>query len=119
VVGVGLYGTGLAVTASGENYGFTFGGLAMVLVIWHLSRMLKNRFSERFPKAAEYIYRSRGTPFFACAIALLVATALLLVIKLEPVAEQVAVIVYYLLVVGVVGELVSLRKRESKDVAEV
>jgi hypothetical protein len=113
VVGVGLYGTSLAVTANGENYGFTFGGFAMVFVIWHLSRVLKTRFSEHFPKAAEYIYRSRSTPFFALAIGLLVVTAVLLVVKLEPVAEQVAVIVYYLLVVGVVGELISLRRRKE------
>jgi len=110
VLGVGLYGTGLAVMASGENYGFTFGGLAMVLVIWHLSRVLKKRFSERFPKAAQYIYRSGSTPFFAWAIGLLIVTSVLLVIKLDPVAEQVAVIVYYLLVVGVIGEMVSLRR---------
>ncbi len=113
MLGVGLYGVGLMDRSSGENYGFTFGGIALVLVIWHLSRVLRDRISRRFPKAAEYIYRSRGTPFFAWAIALLVVTALLLVIELEPVAEQVAVIVYYLLVVGVVGELVSLRRREG------
>jgi len=112
VVGVGLYGTGLAVTASGENYGFTFGGLAMVFVIWHLSKVLTHRVSERFPKTSEYIYRSRGTPFFAWAILLLVVTAVLLAIKLEPFAEQVAVIVYYLLVTGVIGEIVGMRRTE-------
>lgn len=117
LVGLGLYSLGMMVTGEGqgENYSFTFGGIAMVFVFWHLSRDCKSWFISRFPKVAEYVYRGRGTPFIAGAIALLVLMALVLVLQLEPLAEQVAIIVYYLLVVGVVGEVIALKRREQVD----
>lgn len=70
----------------------------------------------KFPKTGTAVYRSRSTPFFAWAIVLLVITALLVAVGLEPLAEQTAIIVYYCLVVGVVGEIKEfkqLRKREE------
>jgi len=115
VAGVGLYGIGLTIRSSGENYAFTFGGIAVVFVFWHLSRACKNWFISRFPKAAEYVYRGRGTPFIAGAITLLIVTAFILTVRLEPLAEQVAIIVYYLLVVGVVGEVIALKREGRKS----
>ncbi len=53
--------------------------------------------------------------FFAWAIVLLVISAVLVALKLEPVAGQTAVVVYYCLVVGVVGEVLELKKNQKND----
>lgn len=117
LVGLGLYSLAQKAWNMGfeENYAFSFGGIAVVFVFWHLSRACKSWFISSFPKAAEYVYRGRGTPFIAGAIALLIVTAFALALQLEPLAEQVAVIVYYLLVVGIVGEVIALKRGEQVD----
>jgi hypothetical protein len=46
---------------------------------------------------------------------LLVGTAAMLSLKLEPIAEQLAVVVYYCLVVGAVLEIAALRRNQRDD----
>lgn len=118
LIAVSLYGQGLSKKTGGENYGFTFGGMALVLGLWHMSRILKSAFFRRFPRAAGTVYGGPGKPFFAWAIGMLVLTAMLLAVNLEPLAEQVAIVVYYLLVVGVVGEIMALRKERKTEPSE-
>jgi hypothetical protein len=108
IIGANLYRWGwLHKTAEGD-YGLTLGGLMMVLAFWHLSQLLKSRFIRWFPKLAPSVYRSRGAPFFAGAIVLLIVTAVLVAVKLDPVAEQTAIVVYYFLVLGAINEFVGL-----------
>ena len=110
-----LYGLGLMSKSRGENYAVTFGGIFMVVFLWHFGRLLKGWLLRRFPKIADSVYGSRGSMFFAWAIVLLVITAVLVALKLEPVAGQTAVVVYYCLVVGVVGEVLELKKNQKND----
>ncbi|MBT8764370.1 hypothetical protein KFV02_10535 [Desulfohalobiaceae bacterium Ax17] len=110
-----LYTLGVLIATGRENYGFTCGSIALVFAYWHLERLLRPWMERKYPKISEYVYRGRGTPFFAGAIILLALTAFLLTFGLDPLAEQVAIIVYYCLVVGVVGEICDLRKEAESD----
>lgn len=105
------YGTG-----RGENYFFTFGNLAAALAgrAWLMS--VRAHVEARCPLIAEKVYGGAGTVYFAGALAGLVLTALLMALKLEPLAEQAAVVVYYFLVAGAVLEILALR-RESRGEA--
>ncbi|MEI6128334.1 MAG: hypothetical protein WCQ99_17455, partial [Pseudomonadota bacterium] len=111
-----LYGSGIAYSKSisGENYAFTFGGIAMVIFLWHCMRIIRQNITTRYPALSSYIYRSRGTPFFSGAIMLLAVTAFSVALHLEAFAEQIAILVYYLLVAGVIGEVVELKRNKQK-----
>lgn len=103
-------------TRSGENYFFTVGGLVAVLAGRAGLLSIRARFKARWPVAAERVYGGAGTLYFAGALVGLVLTALLMALKLEPLAEQAAIVVYYFLVAGVVLEILALR-RESRGEA--
>lgn len=111
VLTLGLYLGGLLrPVVGGENYFFTFGGMAALTAAWYFLDSLRGRLEGGWPEFAGYIYRGAGSRFFSIALVLLVFTALFLAAGLEPVAEQVAVIVYYALVAGTVREVVALRR---------
>ncbi len=114
LAGCGLYGIGFIQKSAGENYGATFGGLCMVLFFWHLCRCLKGRLERSFPKFSQILYRSASSPFFSGAIGFLVMTTILVAIKLESIAEQFAVLVYYFLVTGVAVEMIHLKKHRAE-----
>jgi hypothetical protein len=108
-----LYGAGLNLkTGSGENYFFTFGGIGVVMVVRELFLVAEPRFRKAFPDIANSVYGGAGSLYFSGALVLLVGTATLLSLKLEPIAEQLAVVVYYCLVVGTVLEIVALRRNQ-------
>lgn len=111
VIVLGLYAVGLThIGQPGENYYFTFGGMAVVVAwrIW-MGRM-RGRLQLRWPSMAEKVYSGSGSIYFSGALVGLAITALLLIPRLELLAEQVAVVVYYCLVVGTVLEIVALRR---------
>ena len=112
--GLGLYGMGMSHKSQGENYAFTFGGMFMIVFLWHLGRLLRGWLHRHFPEIAVPVYRGRGTLFFAWALVILIFTALLVAAGLEPLAEQTAIIVYYCLVVGVVGEIWELKSQKAE-----
>ena len=106
-----LYGIGLILKiGNGENYFFTFGGMALVIVMRELFMVVEPRFRRAFPNIANPVYGGAGSLYFSGALVLLAGTAILLSLKLEPIAEQLAVVVYYCLVVGTVLEIVALRR---------
>jgi hypothetical protein len=108
-----LYGTGLSLKiGSGENYFFTFGGMAVVMVVRELFLVAEPRFRKAFPDIANPVYGGAGSLYFSGALVLLVGTATILSLKLESIAEQLAVVVYYCLVVGTVLEIVALRRNQ-------
>jgi hypothetical protein len=111
-----LYGTGLSLKmGSGENYFFTFGGMAVVMVVRELFLVAEPRFRKAFPDIANSVYGGAGSLYFSGALVLLVGTAAMLSLKLEPIAEQLAVVVYYCLVIGTVLEIVALRRNQGDD----
>jgi hypothetical protein len=105
-------------TRTGENYFFTVGGLVAVLAGRAGLLSIRARFKARWPVAAEKIYGGAGTLYFAGALAGLVLTALLMALKLEPLAEQVAIVVYYFLVIGTVLEILALRRQSCRAAAK-
>ena len=118
---ISLYGAGMGIMVRaphGENYFWTFGGLALVLAYHHLIMLSRSLLLRKFPKISGYIYRGPGTPYIAAFIFILFSCALFLAVKLEPVAEQLAIIGYYLLVIGVTREFLALKppgKSNEKD----
>jgi len=115
-VAFALYGGGLFNKAAvGENYFFTFGGMAAVLALRALLLTMKPWLDARFNTASNYIYGGAGSVYFSGAIVMLLLTATMLTMKLEPIAEQLAVIVYYCLVVGTVKELIALRGKQDAE----
>ncbi len=99
----------------GENYYFTFGGMAIVLMWRALTEYIKPIIHSKYPTIAQKIYGGAGTQYFSGFIVILVGAALMLMLKLEPIAEQLAIIGYYMLVVGVVLEMLVLRKDKSES----
>ena len=106
-----LYVFGLLLRSEqGENYFFTIGGIFAVFSWRSLLLCSRERVSQSLPTLAEKIYDGKGTIYFFGALAGLSVTAGLLAFNLEPVAEQVAIIVYYFLVTGTVLQIVELRQ---------
>jgi hypothetical protein len=97
-----------------ENYYYTIGGIAVVMVMLHFSRLVKNYVSTVYPKVASYVYRSLSAIFFTWSIALLIITAFLVAVRIEVLAEQVTFIVYYLLFAGVINKIVEINKKPIK-----
>lgn len=114
-----LYWRGLiSPLTSGENYYFTFGGMAAVLALRALLLTIKPLVRRWLPSLAESIYDAAGSLYFSAALMALVATALTLALKNEALAEQLAIIVYYNLVVGTVKEIIALRRQSMTTEAK-
>lgn len=113
-----LYYAALMSPAQGGGNAASFAGICAVLFYWHVMRILKKHIEQKFPRLASHVYYSNSKIFFAGAIMFLIGTAILVALHLEPLAEQLAVIVYYFLVAGVVGEIVSLKKEDHTNEAE-
>lgn len=106
-----LYAFGLLLrNGQGENYFFTFGGILAVFSWRALLRYARERIFQTLPTLADKIYGGKGTIYFTGALVGLLVTAGLLAFNLAPVAEQVAVVVYYFLVAGTVFEILALRR---------
>ncbi|MBT5032406.1 MAG: hypothetical protein HOM55_08955 [Proteobacteria bacterium] len=73
-------------------------------------------FRRFFPAAAERVYGGAGSRYFFVALVILVETAILLSIGFQSIAEQLAIIVYYCLVIGTVQAILAPRKRDKKTV---
>jgi hypothetical protein len=114
-----LYGIGVILKmGNGENYFFTFGGIAMVMVVREIFLTVEPLFRKAFPYIANSVYGGAGSMYFSCALVLLFGTATMLSLKLEPIAEQLAVVVYYCLVLGTVLEIAALRRNQNNNSAE-
>lgn len=106
-----LYAFGLLLrNEQGENYFFTFGGILAVFSWRALLGYARERIFRALPTLADKIYGGKGTIYFTGALVGLLVTAGLLAFNYAPVAEQVAVVVYYFLVTGTVLEIVELRR---------
>lgn len=114
---VALYLLGLRFgVGRGESYFFTLGGLTAVLAYraWAISN--RARFELHWPAAAQRVYGGAGTMYFAGALAGLILTALLTALKVKPITEQVAIVVYYFLAVGTMLEILALRRESHRKV---
>ena len=114
VLVLGSYAIGLThIGQPGENYFFTFGGI-VVVVTWRIwMGCIRSKLEQRWPAVAAKVYGGAGSVYFSGALLGLAVTMLLVITRLEFLAEQVAIVVYYCLVVGTVKEIVSLRRTQS------
>ena len=113
-VTVVLYVMGLMLSAeTRENYFFTCGGIAAMFALRAAFLVLEPWLRRVVPAAASHIFGGAGSLYFSGALVGLLGTTLLLSVKLDPLAEQLAVIVYFCLVTGTVKEIVSLRRTQS------
>lgn len=113
---LGIYVVGfMHLGQSGENYYFTFGGMAIV-VVWGLwVKRVRPDLQRRYPRVAEKVYGSAGTVYFSGAMVGLFVTILLLIARMELISEKVAVIIYYCLVAGVAHEIAALWRANKKQ----
>jgi hypothetical protein len=112
-----LYGGGLLIKVTNEeNYLFNFGTLALLFALRAGLLAFEPLFRRFFPAAAERVYVGAGSLYFFGALVMLVATAMLLSIELQPIAEQLAIMAYFCLVIGTVQAILALRKRDKKTV---
>ena len=114
VLVLGSYAIGLThIGQPGEKYFFTFGGI-VVVVTWRIwMGCIRSKLEQRWPAVAAKVYGGAGSVYFSGALLGLAVTMLLVITRLEFLAEQVAIVVYYCLVVGTVKEIVSLRRTQS------
>ena len=114
IVTLSLYASGVLLSGIlGENYYFTFGGMAGVLTWRALTEYLNPSIELHWPELSKKVYSGAGAKYFSGFVLVLVGVAVMLMLRLEPIAEQLALIGYYLLVVGVVLEILDLRKEKS------
>lgn len=110
-----LYSLGLLQPyGKGENYFFTLGGIVAVFSWRAFMRYAREPIFCSRPAWAIIIYGGGGSIYFFGALIFLVITAAILMFNLAPVAEQVAVIVYYFLVAGTILEILALRRDARK-----
>lgn len=106
-----LYGIGMKdIAQPGENYYFTFGALTFVFALrsWMLS--VEQYYREHSPQIAEVIYGRGGNIYFSLAVVMLLATAAVLSVRIQIVAEQLSIVSYYCLVIATVLELVAQKR---------
>lgn len=108
---VALYALGLLQRyGQGGNYFFTLGGIVAVFSWRAFMRYAREHIFCSKPAWAKIIYGGKGSIYFFGALIFLVITAAILMFNLAPVAEQVAVIVYYFLAAGTILEILALHR---------
>jgi hypothetical protein len=114
-----LYWLGSQSKALGsENYFFALAGLAAVFTLRAGLLALETPLSRRFPTAAEKVYRGAGGLYFAGALAMLISTAIAIGVGHEAIAEQLAIVVYYSLLIGTGRAVLALRTRGPMGAAD-
>ena len=84
--------------------------IIIMVIIVSLVRKVRPRLIMRWP----YFHEKPSAPYIMLFMILLLSCAILMMVKLEPIAEQVANVAYFLLVVGIGIEFYQLIK-EKKD----
>ena len=106
IVSLALYFDGFRNPAvQGENYPFSFGGLAAVMAFFCLFKMGEMFLKKRCGKLSGLLYGRAGSPFFVGALLALVLTGALLGFYIAGAAEQLFVSIYYFLIFGVISDL--------------
>jgi hypothetical protein len=93
-----------------NNTYLNLGNIFLVISISYFSFYLKPFILAKFNKLGRKIYRGYGSIYFAWALLFLIFTVIFVGMNLEVIAEQFAIVVYYLLVWGIIKELMSLKK---------
>lgn len=92
----------------GENYFFTFGGVAAVFFGRNLIALFEPLLKKIAPSISGIISSGNAEPYFACAILALGGTAGLSILGAQYAAEQAAIVSYYCIAIGVGIGIVSV-----------
>jgi len=103
---VGEYGTG--------KYFFTFGDIATLMSWRALVGYCNPYIMSQWPLPSKIIYSRISAKYFCGFIFILLGMAVMFLLGLDPFAERLAVIGYMMLLVGVVQEIINLRKNKPK-----
>ncbi len=103
----------------GADIFFSFAGIAVVLVWRNLIPHMQPRLEQRWPNLADKVFRGAGTPYISVFLMTLLVSTVFLIIRLKPVAEQIAVVGYYMLVVGVFLEIKHFRNQNQNKKDEM
>jgi hypothetical protein len=110
-----LYFVSFALSTTLSTTLSTLGGIAAVMAWRGLVGYFKPSVESWWPDIAVKIYRGSGTHYFIGFIVILIGVAFMLMLGLEPIAEQLAIIGYYMLAVGVVIEMYTLRRDKNES----
>ena len=109
-----IYAAGILISDGlGENYYFTFGGMAAVMSWRALINYLNPRIESQWPRLSKKINSGPGTKYFSGFFVVLIGVSVMLMLKVNIIAQELALIGYYMLVVGVVLEILDLWKNKS------
>jgi hypothetical protein len=118
ILALALYAAGAVSPPSGENYYFTFAGVAVVLAWRALALALQRRVRTAFPAAGARVYEAPAGVYLSGALFALLLTALALLVKSGIILEQLATVMYYFMVVALVRQAWALRKARDAAIAE-
>ena len=111
IVTLSLYvGDVLLSDMQAEDQYFTFGGMALIMWWRALVEYRKPYVESRWPGLSKKVYSRPGTKYFSGFVVIIFGVAVMLMLRLEPIANQLAFVGYCLLIVGVVLEILDLRK---------
>lgn len=112
VITVGFYFLGIHYNPNHlENYYFTFGSISAVLIWRSCLREAHGFIASHWPFVAKIIYSRTGSRYFVAALINLALVSLLLMIRRDLIADQIATVAYYLLAVGLFWEILACRQR--------
>jgi hypothetical protein len=119
IVTVTLYAVGfLSYGMQGENYYFTFGSMVIVMA-WHsLAEHLKPSIKFYFPELSIKVYSKAGNIYIFGSIIFLFGVAISLLMNLDFIAEQLAIISYFMLCVTIFIRIIDM-KRNNKVIDKV
>ena len=83
--------------------------IIIMVIIVSLVKKVRPRLIRRWP----YFHKKPSAPYIMLFIILLLSCAILMMVKLEPIAEQIANVAYFLLVVGIGIEFYQLIKEKK------
>ena len=98
-----------------DNFYITLGEICFVFTYHYLTLILRPILEKKVPKITEFIYQGSGSIYIVGFIITLVLAALCLIFRLEGIANEIATVGYFLLVVGVVKELIDFIKEKRKE----
>lgn len=114
VIAGGFYVIGLtASTGKADNYSFTLGSLALFMAIRIFIMTVRSILKEIRPSIVERFFSQKGDLYIIGFIALLFGTLTFSLLKLEPVASQLAIIGFYFFMTAVIKRLVVFHRHNN------
>jgi len=116
VVASSLYLSGLNVyVGSSENYLITFAGVAVILAWRNLARDFRPLIEQVAPEYSKKIFSSPGSHYILAFVLALILSSFFVMIRVEALGEQFAIVAYYALIIATFLEIKSFKKSRQKN----